>query len=49
MKVKVLENGYTVQEIKGNECNYKEHDGQLKEQFINGLNDEMMAAEIIKT
>ena len=34
--------------IKSNECNYREHDRQLKEQFINGINNEMMAAKIIK-
>ena len=28
-------------------CNYKEIDRQLKEQFIHGLNDEEMLAEII--
>ena len=26
--------------IKVAECNYKEHNRQLKEQFINGINDE---------
>ena len=26
--------------IKANECNYKEHDRWLKEQFINGINDD---------
>ena len=30
------------------ECNYKEIDRQLKEQFIHGLNDEKMLAEIIR-
>ena len=30
------------------ECNYKEIDRQLKEQFINGLNDTEMLGEIIK-
>ena len=34
--------------IKANECNYKEHDRPLKEQFINGINDEMMTAKILK-
>ena len=29
-------------------CNYKEIDRQLKEQFINGLNDEEMLVEIIR-
>ena len=30
------------------ECNYKEIDRQLKEQFIHGLNDTEMLEEIIK-
>ena len=30
------------------ECNYQELDRQLKEQFINGLNDKDMLGEIIK-
>ena len=30
------------------ECNYREVDGQLKEQFIHGLNDRCMFKEIIK-
>ena len=30
------------------ECNYKEIDKQLKEQFMHGLNDEEMLAEIIR-
>ena len=30
------------------ECNYKEIDRQLKEQFKHGLNDEEMLAEIIR-
>ena len=30
------------------ECSYKELDGQLKEQFIHGLNDTDMLAEIIR-
>ena len=34
--------------VKANDCNYKEHDRQLKELFINGINDEMLTAEIIK-
>ena len=34
--------------IKANECNYKECVRQLKEQFINGINDEIMTAEIMK-
>ena len=29
-------------------CKYKARDGQLKEQFINGLNDDNMIAEIMK-
>ena len=32
--------------MKTNESNYKEKDRRLKEQFINGINDEMMT-EII--
>ena len=34
--------------IKAAECNYKEHDGHLKDQFINGINDEEIMQEIIK-
>ena len=30
------------------ECNYREVDRQLKEQFIHGLNDKCMLEEIIK-
>ena len=30
------------------ECNYRELDRQLKEQFIHGLNDQCMLEEIIK-
>ena len=30
------------------ECNYKEMDRQLKEQFIHGLNDGEMLAEIVR-
>ena len=30
------------------ECNYKEIDRQLKEQFIHGLNDNDMLTEIIR-
>ena len=34
--------------IKANECNYQEHHGWLKEQFINGISDRTMISEIIK-
>ena len=34
--------------IKVAECNYKEHDTELKEQFINSINDEDITQEIIK-
>ena len=34
--------------LKANEGNYKEHDGWLKEQFINGINGEMMTTEIVR-
>ena len=30
------------------ECNYKELDCQLKEQFIHGLNDKAMLDEVIR-
>ena len=30
------------------ECNYKEVDRQLKEQFIHGLNDRVMLDEIVR-
>ena len=33
--------------IKANECKYKERDRRLKEQFINGINDDDMMTEII--
>ena len=33
--------------MKVNECKYKEKDRRLKEQFINGINDDKMMAEII--
>ena len=29
------------------ECKYKEYDRRVKEQFINGMNDQAFAAEII--
>ena len=34
--------------IKANKNNYMEYDRQLKEQFIDGINDEIMTGEIIK-
>ena len=34
--------------IKAEECNYKEHDRQLKEQFISSISDEESMQEIIK-
>ena len=34
--------------IKANECEYKEGDKRLKEQFINRINDDKMMSEIIK-
>ena len=34
--------------IAATECNYKEIDRQLREQFIHGLNDSAMSTEIIK-
>ena len=33
--------------LKANECEYKEKDRRLKEQFINGINDDEMKTEII--
>ena len=30
------------------ECNYKEVNGQLKEQFVHGLNDKVMLEEVIR-
>ena len=30
------------------DCNYKDIDGQLKEHFIHGINDNEMLAEIIR-
>ena len=38
--MKVLKNAWAYLRIKANENNYKEHDGQLKEQFVNGINDD---------
>ena len=32
--------------IKEGECNYKEHDRRLKEQFINGIDDEEIIKEL---
>ena len=34
--------------IKSPECNYKEHERQLKEQFITGIGNEEIMQEIIK-
>ena len=34
--------------VKANKYEYNERDGQLKEQFINGINDKEMMIEIIK-
>ena len=34
--------------IKSIECSYKEKDWKLKEQFINGINDNDMVTEIIR-
>ena len=34
--------------IKAAECSYKEHDRLLKEQYINGINNEEVMKEIIK-
>ena len=34
--------------IKDTECTYKENDRRLKEQLINGINNQVMTAKIIK-
>ena len=34
--------------VKISECKCKENYGRLKEQFINGINGEVMTAEIVK-
>ena len=34
--------------IKANECCYKEKDRKLKEQFINGMNDDDMMTKVIR-
>ena len=34
--------------IKANKCEYKERDRRLKEQFINGINDDDMITENIR-
>ena len=34
--------------MKSTECKHKENDKLIKEQFINGINDEAMTNEIIK-
>ena len=34
--------------IKADECGYKERDIRLKEQLINGINDNYMMTQIIK-
>ena len=33
--------------VRANECEYKEEDRRLKEQFINGINDDDLVTEII--
>ena len=45
--MKVQKNGGTLR-LAAVECNYKEIDRQLKEQFMHGLNDNDMLAEITK-
>ena len=47
MKIKVLRNGWAIS-VSADGCNYKEPDRKIKEQFINGINDEMKTTEIIK-
>ena len=44
----MLKNGWVTSEKKGNECNYKEKDGRLKEQFINGINDDDEITDIMR-
>ena len=34
--------------IKANQINYKQHDGQIKEEYIDRINDETMMTEIMK-
>ena len=34
--------------FKANECNYKKHDWQLKEQFITQINEKMLITKIEK-
>ena len=34
--------------MKATECKYKETNKRLKEQFINGINDQTMTGEIIR-
>ena len=47
--MKVKKNGWVGRlRTAGVECNYKEIDRQLKEQFIHGLNDDKMLAESIR-
>ena len=46
--MKVLNNRWDIFELKANECNYKQHDRELKSKFINGINDEMITAEMIR-
>ena len=44
LKVKMQRNGWGA----AVECNYKEIDCQLKEQFIHGLNDKTMLDKVIR-
>ena len=34
--------------VKVNQCEYKEKDSRLKEQFINGINDIYMVTKIVR-
>ena len=45
---KILRNGWVGLQLSVIECDYKELDRQFKEQFIHGLNDTDLLAEIIQ-
>ena len=45
--MKMLKNGWPLW-IKANECRYREKDRRLKEQSINGTNNDSMMTEIVR-
>ena len=47
--MKMLKNEWTFSELKANECVYKEKEKQLKEQFLNSINNNNMMTETIES